>query len=374
MLSLISTRENNVLAGTDDESHCNERCCSCEPLNRFDVCSIKNNMHGNAIALPKMSCAECENTSSIRPNDTLCQSLHRSTIRCKGVRRRRICLSIASKVVFSTLAVALAVILSPSLCLPSCEAFSPPSRVNTQQNFIQLNSSVRKRSGNHDVSVPKIEQHELQRKQSLFELQIKRQQQPRRSKNVFEQFTPEYIKSPFDIDALPKFPGSNGVSENVNDKVNDAVNSKQQKHLSQRLQSLLQNDEGEQDYFADDSPEAAQQVADIRIYGKLSEEARRKATEAVKEVKLKSSEGMGDSVELGGVEQLPPEATAQKKLKGKVRATVKETGSDSIGTYIKSLGQHELLNKADEVLLARQVRMLIALECTRKRLEKDQLR
>ena len=38
----------------------------------------------------------------------------------------------------------------------------------------------------------------------------------------------------------------------------------------------------------------------------------------------------------------------QPRKRRTVRATVKETGSDSISTYIKSLGQHELLYKEDE--------------------------
>jgi len=58
----------------------------------------------------------------------------------------------------------------------------------------------------------------------------------------------------------------------------------------------------------------------------------------------------------------------------RVRATVKETGSDSISTYIKSLVQHELLYKEDEILLGRQVRMLSKLEEKRSELELQLLR
>ncbi|KAL7437829.1 hypothetical protein ACHAXM_005854 [Skeletonema potamos] len=57
-----------------------------------------------------------------------------------------------------------------------------------------------------------------------------------------------------------------------------------------------------------------------------------------------------------------------------IRATVKETGSDSISSYTKSLGQHELLHKDDEVLLGRQVRMLMVLEEKRMELEEELLR
>ena len=257
-----------------------------------------------------------------------------------------------------------------------CEAFSASSlSTDIRPTLTRLYSSVRKRSGNHDLSSPKIEQHEVQRKQSLVEIQMRREQQKRRrSKNVFEQFTPDYIKTPFDVDVLPRYPESNGASVTKGDTNGKSeVEKSKQKHLSQRLQSLLQNDEGEQDYFADDSPEAANQIADIKIYGKLSEEARRKATEAVKEVKPRSGKVNGSSPGDEAVQSLSVIST-RKRRKSTVRATVKETGSDSMNSYVKSLGQHELLNKSDEVLLARQVRLLIALEETRKMLESEQLR
>lgn len=280
----------------------------------------------------------------------------------RGRHKRRLA-SFAEVII---IALTLMAVLPPT---PS-EAYSSTSlSTSTRPTVTRLHSSVRKRSGNHDVvsNNANIEQHQLQRKQSLLEVQMARTHpKKRRSKNVYEQFTPEYIKNPLDVDVLPKYP-NNGADKGT------TKTEQQQKRLSQRLHSLLQNDEGEQDYFADESPEAAEQVADTRIYRKLSEEAKRKATEAVKEVKQKATKGRGDSntTDRDGVRVLPI-ATVQKKRT--VRATVKETGSDSMNTYIKSLGQHELLNKADEVLLARQVRILMELECTRKGLEEEQLR
>ena len=66
--------------------------------------------------------------------------------------------------------------------------------------------------------------------------------------------------------------------------------------------------------------------------------------------------------------------TSSSRTSTRVRATVKETGSDSISTYIKSLVQHELLYKDDEILLGRQVRMLSKLEEKRSELEITLLR
>ncbi|KAL3788681.1 LOW QUALITY PROTEIN: hypothetical protein HJC23_001880 [Cyclotella cryptica] len=336
------------------------------------------------------------------------QRLTLSSYRCP--RKRRIHASsrtwIASTVTITTAAVVaaatFAVVSCPIPILPFCEAFSSPHVISASTSIrLSVNSlhAVRKRSGNHDVSAAriknavtsksltstpspqqKLEQHQQQRKQTLVQIQMTRQQQrPKRSRNVFEQFTPDYVKSPFDVDVLPKFPSSNNP-ETITVKVDDESvpdKSKEEKHLSKRLQSLLQNDEGEQDYFADDSPEAARQVADIRIYGKLSEEARRKATEAVKEVKdkrRKVGEARNDSKREQELMMSAAATSTRKKRTSTIRATVKETGSDSISTYIKSLGQHELLYKADEILLGRQVRLLMNLEESRKGLEENLLR
>jgi len=150
-----------------------------------------------------------------------------------------------------------------------------------------------------------------------------------------------------------------------------------------RLQSLLLNDEGEiNPYLPDDSPEAAQQLAQFHTYSKVSEEARRKAKESVSS----HAEDEEEDDDEGGVVATTrnihnlhdTSAVAAQRRNSKrrmsIRATVKETGSDSISSYTKSLGQHELLHKDDEVLLGRQVRMLMILEEMRMELEEELLR
>lgn len=150
-----------------------------------------------------------------------------------------------------------------------------------------------------------------------------------------------------------------------------------------RLQSLLLNDEGEiNPYLPDDSPEAAQQLAQFHTYSKINEEARRKAKESVSS----HSDDEEEDDDEGGVVATTrnihnlhdTSAVAAQRRNSKrrmsIRATVKETGSDSISSYTKSLGQHELLHKDDEVLLGRQVRMLMVLEEKRMELEEELLR
>jgi RNA polymerase sigma factor (sigma-70 family) len=58
----------------------------------------------------------------------------------------------------------------------------------------------------------------------------------------------------------------------------------------------------------------------------------------------------------------------------KIRAQVRETGYDSIRSYIKTMCNHELLNKNEEVILAREIQILIQWETVREQLEADLLR
>jgi hypothetical protein len=58
----------------------------------------------------------------------------------------------------------------------------------------------------------------------------------------------------------------------------------------------------------------------------------------------------------------------------KIRASVKETGYDSMRSYIKTMCNHELLNKNEEVILAREIQILIQWEEAREELESKLLR
>jgi Sigma-70 factor, region 1.2 len=58
----------------------------------------------------------------------------------------------------------------------------------------------------------------------------------------------------------------------------------------------------------------------------------------------------------------------------KVRANVRETGRDSMRDYIKTMCNHELLNKNEEVVLAREIQLLIEWEEEREKLEQHLIR
>jgi len=101
----------------------------------------------------------------------------------------------------------------------------------------------------------------------------------------------------------------------------------------------------------------------------------------------------------GGNEQIPPpkKATATKSRQKietsrvpqhsaagqrnveetvgrRIRANVRETGFDSMKYYMKTMGNHDLLQKNEEIILAREIQILIKWEELREELESELLR
>lgn len=60
--------------------------------------------------------------------------------------------------------------------------------------------------------------------------------------------------------------------------------------------------------------------------------------------------------------------------KRRISATVKETGFDSMNHYMKTMGNHDLLRKSEEVILAREIQILVQWEEIRETLELKLLR
>ena len=58
----------------------------------------------------------------------------------------------------------------------------------------------------------------------------------------------------------------------------------------------------------------------------------------------------------------------------RIRANVRETGFDSMKYYMKSMGNHDLLQKNEEIILAREIQILIKWEEIRDELESELLR
>merc|ERR1719491_2293469 len=55
----------------------------------------------------------------------------------------------------------------------------------------------------------------------------------------------------------------------------------------------------------------------------------------------------------------------------RIKASVRETGLDSMSYYLKSMGNHELLQKNEEIILAREIQLLIGWEGKREELESE---
>jgi RNA polymerase sigma factor (sigma-70 family) len=70
----------------------------------------------------------------------------------------------------------------------------------------------------------------------------------------------------------------------------------------------------------------------------------------------------------------PQQALVDEGMRPKLRTNVKETGYDSLRTYIKTMCNHELLNKNEEIILGREIQILIQWEGIRETLEAKLLR
>ena len=65
----------------------------------------------------------------------------------------------------------------------------------------------------------------------------------------------------------------------------------------------------------------------------------------------------------------PNQLTSRKQL-----INVKDTGMDSVRNYMKTMCNHELLNKNEEIILAREIQILVQWEKQREDLEAELLR
>ena len=73
--------------------------------------------------------------------------------------------------------------------------------------------------------------------------------------------------------------------------------------------------------------------------------------------------------------QSASEQNNNDEVQGKrIRANVRETGFDSMKYYMKTMGNHELLQKNEEIILAREIQILIKWEEIRENLESELLR
>jgi GTP cyclohydrolase I len=89
------------------------------------------------------------------------------------------------------------------------------------------------------------------------------------------------------------------------------------------------------------------------------------------ENRIAMKESMNDSVSRIGQ---PKSKNTDEEPKRRITANVKETGFDSMKYYMKTMGNHELLKKNEEIILAREIQILIKWEQEREALEAKLIR
>ena len=169
--------------------------------------------------------------------------------------------------------------------------------------------------------------------------------------------------------------------------------------IKRKIVNLLKDDDGEEDDETPDYSEAAaNEIAEKSSYSRISEEAKMKANYAMQKMQ-KSSSGsnhtrkkrvqqvdvaIGAGVDRSATRIVPSTANLNGdgffldddeennvvvKKKRRFTASVKETGVDTMSQYVKSMGSHELLPKDSEILLGRQIQILVGWENIRQELE-----
>lgn len=155
--------------------------------------------------------------------------------------------------------------------------------------------------------------------------------------------------------------------------------------MNRKIVHLLSDDDGEEDdEIPDYSEAAANEIAEKSSYSRISEEAKLKANYAVQKLQKQKKIGAinANGVSSGGSrghyedglfdedgDDDDDTGTVVVKKKRRFTASVKETGVDTMSQYIKSIGSHELLPKDSEILLGKQIQILVGWENVRQELE-----
>lgn len=115
-------------------------------------------------------------------------------------------------------------------------------------------------------------------------------------------------------------------------------------------------------------------ASDDIIDGRPAKDDRRTTTSAATTDDVAVAAAAADELVAEG----PAAWTANKKKDDnqapKVRASVKETGKETMKYYLKTMANHELLSKNEEIVLARQIQILIKWEAVREELEESLMR
>lgn len=171
------------------------------------------------------------------------------------------------------------------------------------------------------------------------------------SNSISQQFKPRYIQ--YEQERLH---GAALPEQNEMRTANPRTlpSEKERSQLTDKIARLLNFDAFEED------ERDGHGVADKQtVHAKLSDMELREASDAVAKPLKNRAVDTDEKVRKIGF----------STKKGKVTATVVETGKDTIQQYIKSISNHQVLSPEDELVLGRQIQMLQKWEAKREQLE-----
>ncbi len=179
-------------------------------------------------------------------------------------------------------------------------------------------------------------------------------------------------KAVYEVDPSSGAPTRTTYSSNAEAEANAST-------MEHKIVDLLSDDHGEEDdHVTDDSIEAAMEIADKKVYSRISEEAKWKANAVMQKKKedVAAKSIKKEAIVTKGSRRRQQNGKSNKNIgtRTKVRASVKETGGDSMSEYVKSMGQHELLPQQSEILLGKQIQLLVKWEGVRQELEEKHSR
>lgn len=145
----------------------------------------------------------------------------------------------------------------------------------------------------------------------------------------------------------------------------DGLTFPQQKQQQQQLQEIEQSSGSE---LFSPTAEFDLEASEISAFSKTA--AARAALGRLDDGKSASTK----SLQRTSTATATTKALESESPKRRITASVRETGTDSMKNYIKNMCNHELLNKNEEIILAREIQILLKWEVEREQLEEQLLR
>jgi hypothetical protein len=211
-------------------------------------------------------------------------------------------------------------------------------------------------------------------------------------KQLQQSFTQQIMTKDYDIIRLANFSSNNrnnsvaltldsagrAVADALDDsetpllsETSTATSTKQHNYLSQNIISNLLNEDIVIDGEEDDEDDASKPALGNMH---MSESAKLFVSQAVASANNYKKLSSNDDSSTDNRNTPLQQQQQQKATTTRVRASVKETGNDALSSYLKNIANHDLLRHEDEIVLGRQIQILVKYEQQRLLLETTLLR